>query len=506
MAAVPLSRSRDDRVVAGVCAGLGAHLGLSVGAVRIAMLILTAFGGAGALLYLWLWATVPLDGETDGLMPLRRALTRPASAESSARTDAAAPGGPSSPPSPASSTQASTAPSAPVHHASSPSVNTASKAPSRTASSPPTSPAPGPNADPGQPDRPPVSRTRWPIAEFLLGACLLVAGTGLVLERLGVHLNLELILPAMAVLVGVGLTWWQIADRDRPDRNQVPRVLGALALVAVGVLMFFVTSREPSAWTVIAAAVAVLAGVALAIAPWLLRLNRELMAERAGRARESERAEIAAHLHDSVLQTLALIQQRSEPSSEVARIARRQERELRDWLFRTGDGAPAASLEAVDAELRAHAAALEADHPVRFEIVVVGANDGVVAPAPLVAAAREAMLNAARHAGGDVTVYVEVTAERISIDVTDRGPGLDPEDLPEGRMGVRESILGRMERAGGSARILAGPGGGGTAVRLSIPRETPADPAPAPSTAPVDPATAAPGAPAPAPEPRTETP
>src|SRR5690606_4430823 len=90
-------------------------------------------------------------------------------------------------------------------------------------------------------------RARWPIAELLLGVCLLVAGTGLVLDRLGAHLELELLLPALAVLVGVGLTWWQIADRDRPDRNQLPRVLGALALVAVGVLMIFVTSREPNA-------------------------------------------------------------------------------------------------------------------------------------------------------------------------------------------------------------------------------------------------------------------
>ena len=429
MPTVPLVRSRDDRVIAGVCVGLAAHLGMPVITVRIALLILTAFGGAGGLLYLWLWATVPLDGETDGLVPLRRALTRP----STGRTV--------QDPAPARSDPVVNAP-------------------------PPSTPK---TRDPSPSN--PTSRARWPIAELLLGGGLLIAGVGLVLERLGVRLNLELILPAMAVLVGVGLTWWQIADRDRPDRNQVPRVLGALALVAVGVLMFFVTSREPSAWTVIAAAIAVLAGVALAIAPWLLRLNRELIAERAGRARESERAEIAAHLHDSVLQTLALIQQRSEPSSEVSRIARRQERELREWLFRTGDGAPAASLEAVDAELRAHASALEHDHAARFEIVVVGAGDGVVAPAAIVAAAREAMLNAARHAGGDVTVYVEVMPDRISVDVTDRGPGLDPSDLPEGRMGVRESILGRMERAGGTARILPGPGGQGTAVRLSMPRD-----------------------------------
>lgn len=435
MATIPLTRSRDDRVLAGVCSGLAAHLSLPVTPVRIGVLILAVFGGAGVLLYLWLWITVPVEGETEGIVPLRRALTRPSAREG----------------------VASASPSLPISPA--------------TPLDPPVT-----EADSGQPrdaqasGRLGLSQTRWPIAELLLGTCLLIAGIGLVLSRLGAEINLELILPAMAVLVGVGLTWWQVADRDRPDRNQVPRVLGALALVAVGVLMFFVTSREPSVWTVVAAAVAVLAGVALAIAPWLLRLNRELIAERAARARESERAEIAAHLHDSVLQTLALIQQRSGPGSEVSRLARRQERELRDWLFRTADGAPAEQLEAVDAELRAHAALLENEHPVRFEIVAVGAGEGVVAPAPIVAAAREAMLNAARHAGGDVTVYLEVAPDRVMIDVTDRGPGMDLEGVHEGRMGVRESILGRMERAGGTAKIVPGPGGNGTAVRLSLPR------------------------------------
>jgi signal transduction histidine kinase len=246
-------------------------------------------------------------------------------------------------------------------------------------------------------------------------------------------------------------------------------VLGALALVAVGVLMFFVTAREPNAFTVVAAALAVLAGGARAIAPWVLRVNRELIAERSGRAREAERAEIAAHLHDSVLQTLAAIQQRSEPGSEVARLARGQERELREWLFRAADGAEPLQRDAVAVELRAHAAELEAEHPVRFEIVAVGA-DGAVAPEALLGSAREAMLNAARHAGGEVTVYVEASPERMTVDVTDRGPGLDPEALPEGRMGVRESILGRMQRAGGAARIVPGPGGAGTSVRLAMPR------------------------------------
>lgn len=325
-------------------------------------------------------------------------------------------------------------------------------------------------------------RAQWPVAELLLGTCLLVVGVLLVVQQLGVELRLSIILPGLAVLVGVGLTWWQIADRKRPEANQVPRVLGALSLVAVGVLMFFVTAESPNIWTVMAAALAALAGVALAIAPWLLRLNRELIAERAGREREAERSEIAAHLHDSVLQTLALIQQRSAPGSEVSRIARGQERELREWLFRAADGGSAAPKETALEELRAHAAALEDAHPVRFETVGVGAE--VVVPEPIVAAAKEAMLNAAQHAGGEVTVFAEVTPARVSIDVTDRGPGLDPEHLPEGRMGVRDSILGRMSRAGGTAKIVRGPGGTGTSVRLEMPREQRPDAKPEPEQKP----------------------
>ncbi|QYM75264.1 ATP-binding protein [Leucobacter luti] len=465
----PLVRASDDSMIAGVCAGLASHLGLPVNAVRIGTLVLTLLGGAGALLYLWLWALVPRAGETEGVVPLRRALTRPADGTLPANDPRTAQT-PRTTQTPRTAQTPRTTQTPLTRPNSQARVRVGPPDPDRLheASQPPSRAESSAQEQGSAPRR----RSRWPIAELLLGACLLVAGMGFVLVRLGVQIQLELILPAMAVLVGVGLTWWQIADRDRPDRNQVPRVLGALALVAAGVLMFFVTAREPNAWTVVAAAGAVLAGVALAIAPWLLRLNRELMAERAARAREAERSDIAAHLHDSVLQTLALIQQRSEPGSEVARIARGQERELRDWLFRAADGAPAPHREAAGEELRAHAAALETDHAVRFEVVEVGSSG--VAPEAIVAAAREAMLNAARHAGGDVTVYVEATGERISIDVTDRGPGLDPEDLPPGRMGVRESILGRMERAGGTAKIVAGPGGGAS-VRLGISRESTTD-------------------------------
>ncbi|MBN9613598.1 MAG: PspC domain-containing protein, partial [Actinobacteria bacterium] len=359
----PLVRSREQRVLAGVCAGLADHLGYPVAWVRGAMLVFGALGGAGVLFYVWLWVTVPWGGEVL-VQPMRRALTAPAHGGSTR----VGPGGPapvatgSAPGGPASAGSVS----APQNAADPTSAQAArpgqGEGAHRTDGSNDESPRPQPT----------VARTRWPVSELLLGSALLIAGLVLVLVQFGVELDLGVILPTMVVLVGVGLTWWQIADRDRPERNQLPRVLGALGLVAVGVLTFFVTARQPNALTVIAAALAVLAGVSLALAPWLLRINRDLISERAARAREAERSEIAAHLHDSVLQTLAAIQQRSEPGSEVARLARGQERELREWLFRAADGAEPPPRENLEVELRAHAAALEEAHAVRFEVVGVG--------------------------------------------------------------------------------------------------------------------------------------
>lgn len=447
MSTTPFTRSSDERMLGGVCAGLAAHLGMPVLWVRIGMVLFGLLGGAGVILYIWLWVLVP-SGGNDEFAPMRRALTRPANDREQASGGA-------------------TATETIAHGAQAGAASAGLRSDdSRQEGSTPENPTFVGAAV--------FERAKsWPIAELLLGACLLVVGVGFALVQFGVQLRLDLMLPALAVLAGLALTWWQIADRNRPEKHMLPRVLGALALVAVGVLMFFVTAGSPSALTIVGAALAVLAGVALALAPWALRMNRELIAERSAREREAERAEIAAHLHDSVLQTLAAIQQRSEPGSEIARLARGQERDLREWLFRAADGAEPAPHGAIESELRAHAAMLEEEHAVRFEVVSVGGTRAV--PGPLFAAAREAMLNAARHAGGEVTVYIEVTPALASIDVTDRGEGIDLDNLPDGRMGVRESIIGRMQRAGGTARIVTGPGGAGASVRLSMPLDAPAE-------------------------------
>ena len=177
------------------------------------------------------------------------------------------------------------------------------------------------------------------------------------------------------------------------------------------------------------------------------------------------RADMAAHLHDSVLQTLALIQRQASDPKAVASLARRQERELRSWLY--GETLDAATVKAA---LVASAAEVEDDHGVDVEIVVVGDRDLDSELRPLVQAAREAMVNAAKHAGvNKVDVYAEVDDDAVEVFVRDRGQGFVLEEVPGDRMGVRRSIVERLRRAGGNATIRSGPGEG-TEVRLEMKR------------------------------------
>lgn len=278
-----------------------------------------------------------------------------------------------------------------------------------------------------------------------------------------------------AVLAGVALAvasgaWASFIDRPDPERG--PRhelTIRIVATVLLAVTAASLVLGPTAAWYPVptfVAALAAVGGIALVYVPTLVTAWRDLTAERTKRIREEQRSEIAAHLHDSVLQTLALIQNRAGATSEVARIARAQERELRDWLF-AGDTAADSDL---GTDLRDFAAALEIDYPVTVDVVVVG-ESRERASGEMAAAAREAMLNAARHAGGEVSVYVESTPEAVEVFVRDRGPGFALADVPGDRLGVRESIIGRMRRAGGSGEVRAGVGAGGvgTEVRLRFP-------------------------------------
>jgi signal transduction histidine kinase len=217
---------------------------------------------------------------------------------------------------------------------------------------------------------------------------------------------------------------------------------------------------------VLLAVVVVVVAGALILAPWWVRLVRGLTAERAERIRSQERAEMAAHLHDSVLQTLALMQRRAGDPREVASLARRQERELRAWL----NGRREAGAVTLASSLEAAAAEVEEAHGVAVDVVAVG--DAPLDPRVegLVAAAREALVNAAKFAGGaPISLYAEAEDGRMIVYVRDRGPGFDPGAVPADRRGLRESIVGRMARHGGRALVHTAPGEG-TEIELVIGR------------------------------------
>jgi signal transduction histidine kinase len=290
--------------------------------------------------------------------------------------------------------------------------------------------------------------------------------------------------PVVAGGVGVGIIWQQ-ADPERRRRwvknsqaMWLRSIIGTL-LVAGGLVAFLAQKIHPSeAGQVLLGSTVVLAGVAVVLAPWLLRLWRDLDTERRERIRSQERAEVAAHVHDSVLHTLTLIQRSAQDPREVQRLARAQERDLRAWLYE-----PKADAEQVlAAAVRKAAAEVEDHHGVPVEVVCVGDCPLDERLAAMLQAAREAMVNAAKYAAGEpadhdepaassLSVYAEVAGDEVSIFVRDRGRGFDLDAVPEDRMGLRESIIGRMERNGGKADIRTAPGEG-TEVRLEMKRES----------------------------------
>jgi signal transduction histidine kinase len=203
-----------------------------------------------------------------------------------------------------------------------------------------------------------------------------------------------------------------------------------------------------------------------------LSLIRDLIVERQARVRAEEREQMAAHVHDSVLQTLALIQRSADDPQNVVRLARAQERELRSWLFEGRPpgaiGEDATTLSAGVDLLQRH---VEADHGITVQVVLVGDCDLDEGLRALLDAAKEASVNAAKWAGVDqVSLYAEVEPDQVMLYVRDRGRGFDPDAVPDGRQGIAQSIKARMERHGGAAVIRSAPGDGAE-VQLSMPRK-----------------------------------
>ena len=305
--------------------------------------------------------------------------------------------------------------------------------------------------------RPDVAdRARGAVARA--GGIALLALAGFLLLR-GLGLAGSLLVPAALIAVGILLV-----SRRSGEGRQPLRLVFGLALVVAGTSVYVDESGPFGEGGGVFAPGAVAVALVAIVGPWLWRLAWERDAERLERTRTEERAELAARVHDSVMQTLALIQRHADDPRRAATLARQQERELRTWLYGPRTETDATLARAVDAA----AAEVEERHGVRVDVVTAGdarLDDRLDA---LVLAAREAMTNAAKFAGVDeVSVYVEVAEHGASVFVRDRGVGFDPSAVPPDRHGLRESIELRMARHGGSANVTSAPGAG-TEVELRM--------------------------------------
>jgi signal transduction histidine kinase/phage shock protein PspC (stress-responsive transcriptional regulator) len=413
--AVPLggrraARDTQEPVFGGVASGLAKHLGAPVLWVRAGFVLGTFLGGAGVVLYAALWAMLPSDSKFE---------------------------------------------------TSTPGLESASRG----------------NRRPGRIRRLSDVGPAVALAALGLGAILLleaVFGRGAVFW------------PLVVALAGIGLLWRQ-ADEAQRERwlDQTGRVapvrvvfgnggwasyarVGAgVSLLILAVLMWsFHGGSLSMARDVVAASVLAVIGLAIVVGPWVYRLASDLSDERAERVRTQERADVAAHLHDSVLQTLALIQKNADDGSTVARLARAQERDLRAWLY-SGESTDERTIASA---LRGAAARVEDEYGVSVDVVTVGDCDFDERLRAVVNATGEAVTNAAKHAGTDrVDVYAEITSTAVDVFVRDRGRGFDPVAVPTDRYGVRHSIVDRMTRHGGTAEVRSA-AGEGTEVRLHLAR------------------------------------
>ena len=332
----------------------------------------------------------------------------------------------------------------------------------------------------------PATEFRAPGRRLMGGLVLMAIGLILLLWITGLWFGGEQGWPLVLAAIGFAVLWarrgderrggsrWTLSQLGSPLESVVtgqvslPRIAIGSLLIVIGMGVFLAANTSlAAAGNVLLAMIVAIGGAALLAGPWVWNMGRQLVEERSSRVRSEARAEMAAHLHDSVLQTLALIQRSAAPR-EMASLARTQERELRAWLYgRAPDVSGVRLRDAIDAM----AGRLERQHQVRVEAVVVGDAEMDDQLRALVGAVSEAVANAARHSGSTaISVYVEVEADAVSAFVRDQGGGFDPDAVPADRRGIADSIIGRMERRGGSAAVHSRLGAG-TEVVLRLPRK-----------------------------------
>jgi signal transduction histidine kinase len=256
----------------------------------------------------------------------------------------------------------------------------------------------------------------------------------------------------------------------RARRGVVLRLTTAFVLLGAGLGWLFSAHASLALLRPLGGVLLVIAAIVLALGPWWLRIARDLVLERQARVRAEERADIATRVHDSVLQTLALIQRRADDPQKVIQLARLQERELRSWLFEGRDPSDVDGDVTFTGGVRQIQQDVESRYGVPVEAVTVGDCELDENLNALIAAAREATVNAAKWSGASViSLFAEVEPGEVSIVVRDKGKGFNPETVPEDRKGLAESVRGRMSRRGGTATVITAPGEG-TKVTLKMPR------------------------------------
>lgn len=416
---LPLLRPFKGRIVGGVCLGLAAHLNVNVKTVRLSMVLLGCIGGIGVFLYFALWLALPPGDPGDLADRLRSAKDARLAATLAVKDD-----------------------------------NAGNK---RVAKD-------------------------LPVREIMVGILLITIALGLLATRFGMQIEWSWLLPIVIVLTGLILAWSQLDDAHRgrwlslaSGRTplSVLRIAAGIALAIFGELLLLSQGMPADVvFPALTAAFTMILGIGLILAPWLLRLNRELGVERTARERANERADIAAHLHDSVLQTLTLIQNNAHNPNQVVRLARGQERDLRQWLYsdRKDSG------ESVSEEMKQLVAQLEDDlaahnlsaETISIDLVTVGDCVRTANTHALIEASSEAIKNAVRHGKMPVSVFLEIRDGVAEVTVRDRGDGFDLNNIPGDRFGVKESIQGRVQRKGGKVAIRS-EANYGTQVQLQIP-------------------------------------
>ena len=407
-ARMPLTRPKRGRWLTGVCKGIALHLGISVMWVRLAFIALTCLYGAGIIAYVFLWIFMPA-GDPQAVasaehIPVEQApLARGNQPTQAGVEDTVA------------------------------SAESLSEA---------------------------IQRAPKPALVALAGFVLLTIGLLLV----GTGADSQLIIPLLLGLAGIALAWMNLS----PNGTQLLSMLGGIALIFMG-WAIYVSNVTHVGWgtsprRIMLSGFIMIACIVLAVMPWANAMLQRLSREQALKEREEERADMTAHLHDGVLQTLALIQLHSEDPATVLTLARGQERELREWLYQERS----TSDRSVSAGLKQIAAEVEDEHGKPIEVVTVGDAHPSAQTDALLDATRQALVNAVTHGSEPISLYCEATDTTVEVFVRDHGEGFDIDTIPPDRLGIRESIIGRIKRRGGTVEIVS-KADWGTEVRMHMP-------------------------------------